>query len=116
MQAFKLAGIDVPQFYLSDDDRLFITKRFDIEEDGATLGFEDMCVLQARRRDDKYLGSYEQIAKSIKIFASPAHKIESLQQLFKMVVLNTHLQNGDGHLKNFGLIYQDVRTVRLAPA
>jgi serine/threonine-protein kinase HipA len=116
MQAFKLAGIDVPQFYLSDDDRLFIMKRFDIEEDGTTLGFEDMCVLQARQRDDKYLGSYEQIAKSIKIFASPAHKIESLQQLFKMIVLNMHLQNGDAHLKNFGLIYQDIGTVRLAPA
>ncbi|MBL6985382.1 MAG: type II toxin-antitoxin system HipA family toxin [Candidatus Thioglobus sp.] len=116
MQAFKHAGITVPSFHLSDDDRLFIMKRFDIAEDGTSLGFEDMCVLQAKQRDDKYVGSYEQIAKSIKIFTSPAHKTESLQQFFKMVVLNTHLQNGDAHLKNFGLLYENIHSVRLAPA
>ncbi|MBT7308271.1 MAG: type II toxin-antitoxin system HipA family toxin, partial [Gammaproteobacteria bacterium] len=83
MQAFRLADIDVPPFYLSDDDRLFIMKRFDIAEDGTTLGFEDMCVLQAKQRDHKYQGSYEQIAKSIKIFTSPPNKAESLRQAFK---------------------------------
>jgi len=116
MQAFKLADIDVPPFYLSDDDRLFIMKRFDIVEDGTTLGFEDMCVLQAKQRDDKYLGSYEQIAKSIKIFTSPPNKSESLRQFFKMMVLNTYLQNGDAHLKNFGVVYNNTSSVRLAPA
>ncbi|MBT3196556.1 MAG: type II toxin-antitoxin system HipA family toxin [Gammaproteobacteria bacterium] len=116
MQAFRLADIDVPPFYLSDDDRLFIMKRFDIAEDGTTLGFEDMCVLQAKQRDHKYQGSYEQIAKSIKIFTSPPNKAESLRQLFKMVVLNTCLQNGDAHLMNFGVIYKDASSVRIAPA
>ena len=116
MMAFKNAGIPVPPFYLSDDDRLFIMKRFDLLENGTALGFEDMCVLQAKPRDDKYLGSYEQIAKTIKIFTSSAHKIEALRQFFKMVILNTHLQNGDAHLKNFGLLYEDINSVRLAPA
>ena len=116
MQVFKHAGIPVPPFYLSDDDRLFIMKRFDIAEDGTALGFEDMCVLQAKQRDDKYLGSYEQIAKSIKIFTSPDYKRASLQQFFKMVVLNNHLQNGDAHLKNFGVVYNNTSSVRLAPA
>ncbi len=94
MLTAKKAGIDVPEFYLSDDDALFIMRRFDIDSDGQTLGFEDLCVLQAKSRDDKYTGSYEQIAKSIKIFTSPAYKMRSLQQFFKMVVLNNRLQNG----------------------
>ena len=116
MMAVKLAGIAVPEFYLSDDDRFFIMKRFDIDDVGTALGFEDMCVLQAKQRDDKYCGSYEQVAKSIKLFCSPPYKTSSLQQFFKMVVLNNKLQNGDAHLKNFGLIYEDINHIRLAPA
>jgi serine/threonine-protein kinase HipA len=116
MLAVKLAGVAVPEFYLSDDDALFVMKRFDVLEDGVTLGFEDMCVMQAKQRDHKYKGSYEQVAKTIKLFASPQHKIDSLQQFFKMIVLNNRLQNGDAHLKNFGLLYEDIDSIRLAPA
>ena len=116
MLALKNAGIPVPEFYLSEDESLFIMKRVDLKREGVAMGFEDMCVLQAKSRDDKYGGSYEQVAKTIKTFVNPRFKAESLQQFFKMVVMNNWLQNGDGHLKNFGLIYEDVRSVRLAPA
>jgi len=116
MSVAKKAGIDVPEFYLSDDDALFIMRRFDIDPDNRPLGFEDFCVLQAKSREDKYTGSYEKIATSIKIFTSPAYKMSSLQQFYKMVILNNRLQNGDAHLKNFGLLYEDVKSIRLAPA
>jgi serine/threonine-protein kinase HipA len=116
MQAIKAADIPVPEFHLSNDDALFIMKRFDLSDDGQHPGFEDMCVLQGKQRDDKYTGSYEQIAKTIKLFASPAYKQTSLVQFYQMLVLNTHLQNGDAHLKNFGLLYDGPDSVRLAPA
>ncbi|MBA3025144.1 MAG: type II toxin-antitoxin system HipA family toxin [Sulfurimonas sp.] len=116
MSIAKYAGIDVADFYISDDDKLFIMKRFDIQEDGTTLGFEDMCVLQAKQREDKYEGSYEQIAKSIKIFVSPEHKRASLQAFFKIIIINNLVQNGDAHLKNFGLIYKNITDIKLAPA
>lgn len=116
MTAVKLAGIPVPEFYLSDDERLFVMKRFDVLETGVVLGFEDMCVLQAKRRDDKYNGSYEQLAKTIKTFVSPEHKQASLNQFFKMMVMNHLLQNGDAHLKKFGVIYDEPNNIRLAPA
>jgi len=116
MSVLKEAGIAVPDFYLSDDEALFVMKRFDISEEGVGLGFEDMCVLQAKQRDDKYVGSYEQVAKTIKLFTSADFKMASLHQFFKMVVLNNILQNGDAHLKNFGLIYEDETSIRLAPA
>lgn len=117
MTALKLADIPVPEFYLSDDERLFVMKRFDVCENGADwLGFEDMCVLQAKRKDDKYTGSYEQLAKSIKTFVSAHHKQASLIQFFKMMVMNHLLQNGDAHLKNFGIVYENRQQVRLAPA
>lgn len=116
MSIAKYAGIDVAEFYISDDDKLFIMKRFDIQEDGTTLGFEDMCVLQAKQREDKYEGSYEQIAKSIKIFVSPQHKRSSLQAFFKIIIINNLVKNGDAHLKNFGLIYKNITDIKLAPA
>jgi len=116
MQAVKHAGITVPEFYLSSDDQLFVMKRFDIGEDEGVLGFEDMCVLQARQRDDKYKGSYEQVAKSLRVFSSPRLRFSSLAQFFKMIVMNTLLQNGDAHLKNFGVLYEDSNSIRLAPA
>ena len=116
MSALKYANLTVPEFYISDDYKLFIMKRFDSKDDGSYLGFEDMCVLQAKNAEDKYEGSYERIAKSIKIFVSPKHKKNSLLSFFKMVVLNTLLQNGDAHLKNFGLIYDSIEDIKLAPA
>ena len=116
MKVVKHAGIEVPEFYLSDDNKLFIMKRFDIKDDGSYLGFEDMCVLQARQADEKYEGSYEYIAKSIKTFVSPKHKKKALRDFFKMMVINTLVQNGDAHLKNFGVLYENIQDIWLAPA
>lgn len=116
MLACQHAGIPVPQFYLSDDESLFIMKRFDLKDSGEALGFEDMCVLQAKQREEKYTGSYEQVAKTIKTFVSAENKTASLEQFFKMMILNNILQNGDAHLKNFGLVYESIDSIRLAPA
>lgn len=116
MKIVECAGIEVPEFYLSSDEKLFIMKRFDILEDGSKLGFEDMCVLQAKQRDDKYEGTYEQVVKTIKTFVSPKHKKAALRHFFKMIVINNIMQNGDAHLKNFGLLYSNVKDIKLAPA
>ena len=116
MRVVQKANICVPEFYLSQDRKLFIMKRFDIKEDNTYLGFEDMCVLFGKNRDNKYEGTYEQIAKTIKTFVSPKYKKESLENFFKMIVINFLLKNGDAHLKNFGLIYDDILNIKLAPA
>ena len=115
MKIVKLANIEVPEFYISDDEKLFIMKRFDKVED-SYIGFEDMCVLMGKQRDDKYEGSYEQIVKTIKTFVSSQNKKSSLLEFFKMTYLNYRLKNGDAHLKNFGLIYDGINNIKLAPA
>ena len=115
MKIVKLANIEVPEFYISDDEKLFIMKRFDKVED-IYIGFEDMCVLMGKQRDDKYEGSYEQIVKTIKTFVSSQNKKSSLLEFFKMTYLNYRLKNGDAHLKNFGLIYDGINNIKLAPA
>ena len=115
MKIVKLANIEVPEFFISDDERLFIMKRFDKIDDNY-IGFEDMCVLMGKQRDDKYEGSLEQIVKTIKTFVSAQHKKSSLINFFKMTYLNYRLKNGDAHLKNFGLIYSGIDDIKLAPA
>lgn len=70
MRAVKNAGLLTPEFYISDDLKMFIMKRFDIFDDNSYLGFEDMCVLTARETEQKYDGSYEEIARSIKEYVS----------------------------------------------
>lgn len=115
MKIVKLSNIEVPEFYISDDEKLFIMKRFDKVED-IYIGFEDMCVLMGKQRDDKYEGSYEQIVKTIKTFVSSQNKKSSLLEFFKMTYLNYRLKNGDAHLKNFGLIYDGINNIKLAPA
>jgi serine/threonine-protein kinase HipA len=49
-------------------------------------------------------------------FADSPHLYEDLEKLFTLIVLNCALRNGDAHLKNFGMVYEDVLgAARLAP-
>lgn len=106
MRAIKNANLPTPEFYLSEDLSMFVMKRFDVKEDGSYLGFEDMCVLSARSTDEKYSGSYEEVARILKDVINPTKKKEALKNFFKAIAMNHLLQNGDGHLKNYGVLYE----------
>ena len=107
MRAVQNANLPTPEFYLSDDLKMFIMKRFDIEDDGSYLGFEDMCVLTARATQEKHNGSYEECARVIKDVVAAQKRKESLKIFFTALVMNHLLQNGDGHLKNYGVLYKN---------
>lgn len=118
MSIAKASGLEVPEFYLSDNKELFVMQRFDRTPDGTPIGFEDMAVLAGFSSREKYKTSYTHVARLIEAFASGPHVIPSLQALFDMVALSCVVGNGDAHLKNFGLLYTDPTTndCRLAPA
>ena len=116
MTAAQKAGLTVPDFHLAENGGLFVVKRFDRTEDGATLGFEDLCSLQALGTAQKYQGSYERVAKSLKNFVSGGSLHLARRQLFATLVLSSMVRNGDAHLKNFGVIYHSSETeVSMAP-
>ncbi|SMN00979.1 Protein hipA [uncultured Candidatus Thioglobus sp.] len=115
LQALNFSGVTVPDYQLSKDKKLLIIKRFDVKKKGGYFGFEDMCVLQGKSVDDKYDSTNERIAKTIDAFVSVQYKKTAFLQYFKMTVMNYLLQNGDAHLKNFALLYEDDCSVRLAP-
>lgn len=117
MRAAQLAGLPTPKMSLSDDRQILLVERFDIDDEGRYLGFEDFCVLRAVRSHGKYDASYEGLAASVGSFVSPVHQATAMEQLFLNVVLSCVVRNGDAHLKNFGVLYSDcTKEVSFAPA
>ncbi|MBU2054846.1 MAG: type II toxin-antitoxin system HipA family toxin [Proteobacteria bacterium] len=117
MTAAIRSGLPAPEFHLSDDGRLFIMKRFDIDPAGKDLGFEDMCVLQGIGADRKYDGTCERVARAIERYVSAGHRAAAKEIFFQSLVLSVAVRNGDAHLKNYGVVYGDPlgNNIRLAP-
>jgi len=117
LKAASAAGILTPGFDLSDDGQMLLVDRFDIDANGERIGFEDVASLMGLRvrdtlSDRKYHGSYERIADALKMLRLPE---ADLHRFFEQVAFTVMVANGDGHLKNFGVLYTDASDVRLAP-
>jgi serine/threonine-protein kinase HipA len=113
LNACKKANIKIANIKLSENKRFLLVENF-IFNDGEVLGFEEILSLMDKNRDNKYDGSYEQVAKIISQFTT--NKKESLSQYFKIVAMNYLLKNGDAHLKNFGLLFtQNFSHIYLSP-
>jgi serine/threonine-protein kinase HipA len=117
MRAAWHAGITVPILRLSDNRRILLIDRFDLRADGSYLGCEDFCVLSGLRAHGRYQGSYEGLAERIAQFVSLEHQRAAYEQFFLTVALSCAIGNGDAHLKNFAVLYENPETpVRLAPS
>jgi serine/threonine-protein kinase HipA len=108
MTLCKNAGLKVADFYLSDNAKLFVSKRFDIDSSNSPLGFEDFCVLQGKSTKQKYDASLESCINTMTQYISPEHLAEARSDFFKLTVINVLIKNGDAHLKNSGIVYQDL--------
>ncbi|MBE9526713.1 MAG: type II toxin-antitoxin system HipA family toxin [Proteobacteria bacterium] len=113
MSLAKACQIETPEFWLSDNHQMFVMRRFDLTAEGHCIGMEDMAVLQGKSTDHKYQGSYESIGKALNLYSSTPK--EDIETFFKMVVLSCMVGNGDGHLKNFAMLYNDPDDMRLSP-
>ncbi len=113
MQLAKACQIETPEFWLSDNQQLFVMRRFDLKSDGSCRGMEDMAVMQGKSTNDKYRSSYESISKVLDFYSSEARADN--ESLFKMLVHGCMVGNGDGHLKNYAMLYDDIEDMRLSP-
>jgi serine/threonine-protein kinase HipA len=107
----------VPDFSMSEAGHALVVKRFDLGADGKYLGFEDFCVLNGLPTASKYDGGYEtRLFKRAREFIRVDDRTKALTDLFRLIVLNCAIRNGDAHLKNFGIIYSDIEgPAQLAP-
>lgn len=114
-EVFRAAGLTVPENTLSADGQLLLVKRFDVQDDGSVLGFEEAAGLMGERAEGKYLRDYGSMFSQLARFVPPANELRTRKELMKALLLNTMLGNGDAHLKNFGVVYSTYEDARLAP-
>lgn len=115
MQAAKACGLEPPNHYLSENLEMYIVERFDRTSEGLTLGFENFSTLMKKPNipSAKYSSSYENLLKATYLYTGSLVEVE---KMYKQIVFNCLIGNGDAHLKNFGLIYTaDMQNIVVAP-
>ena len=97
----KIRVVPHTLIHLQSGNLAYLTKRIDRDKKNK-LHMEDMCQLTERLTEDKYHGSYEQVAKTIlKYSANPGLDVINF---FEQVLFSFLTGNADMHLKNFSLI------------
>lgn len=120
--AKQVYGINTAEnalIFFQDGTPAYITKRFDVKENGGKWGKEDFATLAGKTKDIagenyKYEFSYEELGLLIKKYA-PAWQTD-IEKFFTIVVFNFLFSNGDAHLKNFSLLETSNGDHVLSPA
>jgi len=98
---------------LSSGNLAYITKRVDRYKKNK-IAMEDFCQLTERLTEDKYQGSYEQIAKTIQQYSVTPGL--DLINFFELILFTFLTGNADMHLKNFSLLEKTGLGMTLSPA
>lgn len=120
MHLAQVTGISVVPhslIRLQSGELAYITKRIDRIGTGKgqkKIHMEDMCQLTERLTEDKYHGSYEQIAKAIQRYS--ARPGLDIINFFELVLFSFLTGNADMHLKNFSLLHEPTSGISLSPA
>ena len=128
MSLAALAGVDIPEIKLVELNKLdnlpqvnlpneklaFAIKRFD-RKGNSRIHMEDFAQVLVKYPYEKYnAANYEHIGQVIYNFSGDG--LADAQQFARRLLVNILLANGDAHLKNWSLLYQDQVTPRLSPA
>ena len=120
--ARQVYGIETAEnalIFFKDGTPAYITKRFDVKEDGSKIAQDDFASLAKRTPQThgehfKYLGSYLDLFECMRNYLT-TYKIEA-PKLFRILVFNYLFSNGDAHFKNFSIIETSFGDYRLSPA
>jgi serine/threonine-protein kinase HipA len=117
-QVFGLNTAENALIFFTNGSSAYITKRFDVKEDGTKWGKEDFATLAGKTTDNagpnfKYQFSYEEAGLLIQKYVS-AWRIE-IEKYFSLVLFNFLFSNGDAHLKNFSLLESSKGDYLLSP-
>lgn len=117
-QVFGLNTAENALIFFTNGSPAYITKRFDVKEDGTKWGKEDFATLAGKTTDNagpnfKYQFSYEEAGLLIQKYVS-AWRIE-IEKYFALVLFNFLFSNGNAHLKNFSLLESSKGDYLLSP-
>lgn len=120
--ARQVYGIETAEnalIFFKDGTPAYITKRFDVNDDGSKLAQDDFASLAKRAPQThgghyKYLGNYLDIFELMQQYLT-TYKIDA-PKLLKILVFNYLFSNGDAHFKNFSILETPFGDYRLSPA
>ena len=133
LTASKL-GIDVPYSFIintgtaSESEVLFATERYDRKKYSGELisglrkplrlhqeDFAQALGIPSASKYEKSGDNYLSLMADL-LRRHSSNPIEDITKLWDIVVFNWLIGNTDSHIKNFSLLYDDLQSVRLAPA
>ncbi len=118
-QVYGINTAESALIFFKNGEPAYITKRFDVKEDGTKWGKEDFASLAGKTSENagadfKYKYSYEELAELVFKYV-PAYMVE-IEKLFRLVIFNYVFSNGDAHLKNFSVLETQNGDYVLSPA
>lgn len=105
-QGYNIQTAENALVFFEDGEAAYITKRFDINANGAKIKQEDFASLfqitgETHGKQFKYTGSYTEMGLLFPKYVA-AWQVE-ITKFFRLLVFNYLFGNGDAHLKNFSL-------------
>jgi serine/threonine-protein kinase HipA len=118
-QVYGMETAENALIFFKNGAQAYITRRFDVLDNGIKLAQEDFASLAGRTPQThgehyKYLGNYLELFQLMQTFV-PAYKLEATK-LLKILIFNYLFSNGDAHFKNFSLLETSMGDFRLSPA
>ncbi|MAZ25857.1 MAG: phosphatidylinositol kinase [Cytophagaceae bacterium] len=118
-QVYQIETAENALIFFKNGEPAYLTKRFDVKDDGSKLAKEDFATLagktpQTHGEHYKYEGTYLEIFELMKKYL-PAYRLE-IPKLYQVLVFNYLFSNGDAHLKNFSILETPLGDHRLSPA
>jgi serine/threonine-protein kinase HipA len=112
----RLNVVPVARTRMSDDGRVLVVERFDVDEQGTpTHGLEDACGLLGLPPHEKYATTTEKVLNATRAYLQPAHVRVQLAQFGWHVLANYVVRNADCHAKNVALYYTRLGDVAFTP-
>ncbi len=118
-QVYGITTAENALVFFKNGEPAYITKRFDVKNDGTKWGKEDFATLAGKTIENdgqnfKYNFSYEEVAELIQKYVPTA--IIEMEKFFSIIVFNFLFSNGDAHLKNFSILETKDGDYKLSPA
>jgi serine/threonine-protein kinase HipA len=118
-QVYQIETAENALIFFQNGAPAYITKRFDVGENGTKLAQDDFASVAERTPQThgehyKYLGNYLELFQLMQKYV-PAYTVEA-PKLLKLLVFNYLFSNGDAHFRNFSLLETPMGDYRLSPA
>jgi len=112
----RLNVVPVAKTRMSDDGRVLIVDRFDVDANGMpTHGVEDACSLLGLPPHEKYATTMERVLEATRVYLPPEQAYSQQVQLGWHVLANYVVRNADCHSKNIALYYTQRSDVAYTP-